>query len=68
MFFNTFYIWKIIYIEYFYRAAVQNCQEDDDEGAVLSSEEKQKLFEAKQNQIRQIVGMFMYFWNCHNDK
>ncbi|XP_049832574.1 rho guanine nucleotide exchange factor 18 isoform X3 [Schistocerca gregaria] len=38
------------------RSAVENCQEDEDEGIVLSLEEKQKLMEAKQLQIRQIVG------------
>ena len=38
------------------RSAVQSCQEDDDEAVVLSSEEKQKLLETKQSQIRQIVG------------
>jgi hypothetical protein len=36
---------------------VQTCQEDDDDTAVmLSSEERQKILEAKQSQIRQIVG------------
>jgi hypothetical protein len=35
---------------------VQTCQEDDDDAVVLSSEERQKVLEAKQSQIRQIVG------------
>ncbi|XP_063228955.1 rho guanine nucleotide exchange factor 18 isoform X2 [Bacillus rossius redtenbacheri] len=39
------------------REAVQSCQEDEDEGVVLSSEERQKLLTAKQLQIRQIVGV-----------
>ncbi|GFG35816.1 hypothetical protein Cfor_11174, partial [Coptotermes formosanus] len=39
------------------RSAVQSCQEDDDETVVLSSEERQKLLEAKQSQIQQIVGV-----------
>jgi hypothetical protein len=37
---------------------VQTCQEDDDDAVVLSSEERQKVLEAKQSQIRQIVGKF----------
>lgn len=40
------------------RSAVQNCPEDEDEGTILSSEEKQKLWEAKQMHIRQIVGEY----------
>ncbi|XP_067003776.2 rho guanine nucleotide exchange factor 18 [Anabrus simplex] len=39
------------------RTAVQSCQEDEEEGVVLSSEERQKLLDAKQHQIRQIVGV-----------
>ncbi|XP_023704810.1 rho guanine nucleotide exchange factor 18 isoform X4 [Cryptotermes secundus] len=39
------------------RSAVQTCQEDDDDAVVLSSEERQKVLEAKQSQIRQIVGV-----------
>ncbi|XP_069682041.1 rho guanine nucleotide exchange factor 18 isoform X3 [Periplaneta americana] len=39
------------------RNAVQSCQEDEEEAVVLSSEERQKLLEAKQTQIRQIVGV-----------
>ncbi|KAJ1530366.1 hypothetical protein ONE63_005276 [Megalurothrips usitatus] len=39
------------------RAAVQCCPEDDEDGASLSQEEKRKLFDAKQAQIRQIVGI-----------
>jgi hypothetical protein len=35
---------------------VQTCQEDDDDAVVLSSEERQKVLEAKQSQICQIVG------------
>lgn len=35
---------------------MQTCQEDDDDAVVLSSEERQKVLEAKQSQIRQIVG------------
>lgn len=38
------------------RAAVQCCPEDEEDGTTLSQEEKQKLFDAKQAQIRQIVG------------
>ncbi|GLH14223.1 uncharacterized protein GBIM_18605 [Gryllus bimaculatus] len=37
------------------RSAVQSCQEDD-EDIVLSVEERQKLLDAKQMQIKQIVG------------
>jgi len=37
------------------RAAVESCPEEED-GAKLSSEEKQRLYEAKQSHIRQIVG------------
>ncbi|KAL0278807.1 UNVERIFIED_CONTAM: hypothetical protein PYX00_000509 [Menopon gallinae] len=37
------------------RNAVQNCPEEEEEGAVLSNEEKQKLLESKQAHIRQIV-------------
>lgn len=40
------------------RAAVQCCPEDDEDGTMLSQEEKQRLFDAKQAQIRQIVGEF----------
>ncbi|KAG8242498.1 hypothetical protein J6590_063612 [Homalodisca vitripennis] len=39
------------------RSAVQNCPEDDDDTSALSSEERQKVLEAKQNQIHQIVGV-----------
>lgn len=35
---------------------MQTCQEDDDDAVVLSTEERQKVLEAKQSQIRQIVG------------
>lgn len=35
---------------------MQTCQEDEDNAVVLSSEERQRLLEAKQSQIRQIVG------------
>ncbi|KAE8742151.1 hypothetical protein FOCC_FOCC012291 [Frankliniella occidentalis] len=39
------------------RSAVQCCPEDEEDGTTLSQEEKQKLFDAKQAQIRQIVGI-----------
>ncbi|XP_034247169.1 rho guanine nucleotide exchange factor 18-like isoform X2 [Thrips palmi] len=39
------------------RAAVQCCPEDEEDGTKLSQEAKQKLFDAKQEQIRQIVGI-----------
>ncbi|KDR10554.1 rho guanine nucleotide exchange factor 18 isoform X2 [Zootermopsis nevadensis] len=39
------------------RSAVQTCQEDEDDAIVLSSEERQRLLEAKRAQIRQIVGI-----------
>lgn len=35
---------------------MQTCQEDEDDAIVLSSEERQRLLEAKRAQIRQIVG------------
>lgn len=38
------------------RSAVQCCPEEEEETPALSSEEKQKLWEAKQTHIRQIVG------------
>jgi hypothetical protein len=42
-----------------YRSAVQNCPEDVEDGiGKLSAEDKQKLLEAKQAHIRQIVGEF----------
>lgn len=43
------------------RAAVQCCPEDEEDGSKLSQEAKQKLFDAKQEQIRQIVGKFHFF-------
>jgi A-kinase anchor protein 13 len=41
---------------FLFRSAVQTCQEDEDDAIVLSSEERQRLLEAKRAQIRQIVG------------
>lgn len=38
------------------RTAVDSCPEEEDTECQLSSEEKQRLFEAKQAHIRQIVG------------
>lgn len=46
------------------RSAVQSCQEDEDEAVVLSSEERQKLLETKQSQIRQIVGKQQVVEQC----
>jgi len=46
------------------RSAVQTCQEDEDEAVVLSSEERQKLLETKQSQIRQIVGKQQVVVQC----
>ncbi|XP_075216906.1 rho guanine nucleotide exchange factor 18 cysts [Lycorma delicatula] len=38
------------------RSAVQNCPEDDEDMSPFSSEERQKLLDAKQSQISQIIG------------
>lgn len=65
-------MWCFMFVS---RSAVQTCQEDDDDAVVLSSEERQKVLEAKQSQIRQIVGMCggalhkMFFaWQVHVGK
>ncbi|KAF5307544.1 hypothetical protein FQR65_LT06900 [Abscondita terminalis] len=39
------------------RAAVQSCPEDDEDNFTITSEEKQSLLNAKQNQIRHLVGL-----------
>ncbi|XP_072387659.1 uncharacterized protein cyst isoform X2 [Diabrotica undecimpunctata] len=38
------------------REAVQSCPEDEEDTIALSSEEKQTLMNAKQNQVRQLIG------------
>lgn len=40
------------------RSAVKNCPEDEEDTTTLSVEEKQKILNAKQSQIRQLVGQF----------
>lgn len=40
------------------RAAVERCPDEDDDIRKLSTEEKQRLWDAKQSHIRQIVGKF----------
>jgi len=45
----------------FFRAAVQCCPEEDEDGALLSQEERQRLLDDKQTQIRQIVGKWFIF-------
>ncbi|XP_044739376.1 rho guanine nucleotide exchange factor 18 isoform X3 [Chrysoperla carnea] len=39
------------------RSAVKNCPEDEEDTTTLSVEEKQKILNAKQSQIRQLVGL-----------
>lgn len=60
------------------RSAVQSCPEEEDEegGTVLSNEDKQRMWEAKQAHIRQIVGkskkffskysFFVFYYNIKN--
>lgn len=43
------------------RLAVQCCPEDEEDNFMLSSEEKQSLLNAKQNQIRHLVGKYSLF-------
>ncbi|CAG9862692.1 unnamed protein product [Phyllotreta striolata] len=38
------------------REAVQSCPEDEEDNIALSTEEKQTLINAKQNQVRQLIG------------
>lgn len=38
------------------RAAVDRCPEEEEDDTKLSTEEKQRLWDAKQSHIRQIVG------------
>ena len=44
-----------------FREAVQNCPEDDEDSPLLSCEERQKMLDAKQNQIRQLVGKYLMY-------
>lgn len=43
------------------RSAVQECPEEDDGFLTLSFEERQRQLETKKNNIREIVGMFLYY-------
>lgn len=38
------------------RSAVKNCPEDEEDTIAISDEQKQKMLNAKQFQIRQLVG------------
>lgn len=49
----------MIWIHICYRSAVQSCPEDEEDNIALSSEEKQKLLNAKQAQVRHLVGEYL---------
>lgn len=53
---NMSYIYEFIFC---YRSAVQSCPEDEEDNIALSSEEKQKLLNAKQAQVRHLVGEYL---------